>query len=118
MNHVESHQHRQTRGHMLTTENPSRFYFRVKGVQKIPDIGPYIVAAMDNELLELCQRNNIPAFYARSADIIGDKAYLGTDPAKQQEQRIGSDRYYRTDGAAFKKMGAVKATTLQVCFIR
>jgi len=86
----------------------------VKGVQKIPDIGPYIVAAMDNELLELCKKNDIPAFYARSADIIGDKAYLGTEPSKQQEQRIGSDRYYRTDGAAFKKMGAVKAATLQI----
>jgi hypothetical protein len=86
----------------------------VKGVQKIKDIGPYVVACMDNDLFELCKKNNIPAFYARSADIIGDKAYLGTDPSKQQEQRIGSDRYYRTDGAAFKKMGAVKATTLQV----
>jgi hypothetical protein len=86
----------------------------VKSVQRIPDIGPYVVAAMDNELLDLCKKHNIPAFYARSADIIGDKAYLGTDSSNQQVQRIGADKYYRTDGAAFKKMGAVKAATLQV----
>mmetsp|Transcript_19097 Transcript_19097/g.26441 ORF Transcript_19097/g.26441 Transcript_19097/m.26441 type:complete len:801 (-) Transcript_19097:47-2449(-) len=86
----------------------------VKNVEKIKDIGPYIVACMDEDLLALCKSKGIPAFYARSANIIGDRGNLGTDPTKQSRQTIGSDRYYRTDGAAFKKMGAVKAAMLQM----
>lgn len=67
-------------------------FARVKNVKKIPKIGPYIVAAMDQELLELCQREHIPVFYAQSAEIIGDKQNLGTDPSRQKQQHIGADR--------------------------
>jgi hypothetical protein len=53
-----------------------------------------------------------------SAEIIGDRQNLGSNAEKQEKQNIGADRYYRTDGAAFKKMGAVKAATLQVCALQ
>jgi hypothetical protein len=65
---------------------------RVKNVERIPNIGPYIVACMDDELLQLCKSKGIPAFYARSADIIGDRGNLGTAHG-QKQQTIGADRY-------------------------
>jgi hypothetical protein len=63
----------------------------VKNVERIPDIGPYIVACMDDELLQLCKAKGIPAFYANSAHIIGDRGNLGTANG-QKQQTIGADR--------------------------
>jgi hypothetical protein len=63
----------------------------VKNVERIPNIGTYIVACMDDELLQLCKDKGIPAFYARSADIIGDRGNLGTAHG-QKQQTIGADR--------------------------
>jgi len=37
----------------------------VKNVERIENIGPYIVACLDQALLDLCREHNIPAFYAR-----------------------------------------------------
>ena len=61
-------------------------------MERIENIGPYIVACLDNELLELCRAHNIPAFYARSAEIIGDRQNLGSNAGAQEKQNIGADR--------------------------
>ncbi|KAK3239055.1 hypothetical protein CYMTET_50994 [Cymbomonas tetramitiformis] len=84
----------------------------VKSVERIPSLRPYVVAALDVELLTLCREKGIPVFLAQGGDIIGDKRNLGVN-GQAFGQNIGADRYYRTDGAAFKKMGAVKAKVLQ-----
>ncbi|KAK3244850.1 hypothetical protein CYMTET_45555 [Cymbomonas tetramitiformis] len=84
----------------------------VYNVEKIPSLKPYIVAVMDEELLRVCREKGIPAFHAQNSNIIGDKENLG-GAVGQEKQVVSADKYYRQDGAAFKKMGAVKARVLQ-----
>eukprot|EP00898_Chlorokybus_atmophyticus_P002642 jgi/Chlat1/3379/Chrsp23S03728 len=82
----------------------------VQHVRKHPGLTPYVVIAMDEELMLACEALGFSVISARGAEIIGDTS-LNIGKVKQV---LSSKQYYRNDFQAFKKMGAVKAEFLRM----
>lgn len=79
----------------------------VAHVQRLPEMEPFVVAALDKAVYEAAAAHGgVRVFLAPHWRIIADRAFTA------ERQHKGASEYFRADLSAFKKMGHVKALTI------
>lgn len=79
----------------------------VAHVERLPQMEPFVVAALDEQVLvAMARRGGVRAFLAPRWQIIADRGFTS------EKQHKDASEYFRSDLSAFKKMGHVKALTI------